>query len=360
MSDCPIPDQQSLSTSDVNSGISIALKAMGIQSCKTTTAAGGIVSLFPPGVGGAGATTSTGCEQVSAMSAAIAATQNVVTCTLNKVEADQVTTITQNNVINITYTGSIPIIINTSQINSSNITAVTQLDADQKLAIASSLTTGMQTFFDNAQKSKTGWLSTAEGAKSVKTLKTNLTQNVLNTVANTVIDSQIFTVTQGNTVNLTLTIGDPIVNSVISNPTANITQQNMTDYQAYQIVSTFFDQAFSTKEAGTFKTDFKNAADNESEGAASVIGALFSGGIVLLLFIVGGFVLVGGETGQTITKYIIPIGFVVSLIATIVLVKKKETTAAIISGVSAAAFAGLGAYSVLKIPATRKKTFIKR
>lgn len=361
MSNCSPPKQKDLSTDDLNKGTAIALQAMGIQSCKTTTAAAGGFTLIPPAAIAGGVTTSVGCEQVSAMAAAIAATQNVITCTLNTTTVENTTLITQDNFIEISYEGNVPLNLQISQINAVNIKCVSSLDAEQKVAITTALSSSMQTFFDNAQNSKTGWLSTTQGAKSIQTLKQNLTQNVINTVANEVVDSQAFSVQQNNKISLKLSTYDPITNSA-SSSVVNLSQQNMIEYQAYQLVSTFYNQIFSSTEAGDFKDNFKNEATNQSEGAESIVGPLLSAGLFVFLLIGGGLVLFGGSSIQSVAKYILPLGLMAAAVGSIVFGLKKKTAIAVALGIIAVLFGALEAYSLKQPPSTivRKRKGNKR
>lgn len=173
-----------------SAGLAAIMRAMGIDQCKSVTAAG--LSFFPPYV--LGATANIGCEQIAAIASSANAAQNVLQCSLFSSSQSKETTATQNLKINVTITKTIIedcniVIRQTSGIRVANYTA---LSSEVKEQMASTLDAALKGFIDSVQdQTKKGLFTQADGQKVVQSLTQNLNQLISQQSLTEVIQSQM-------------------------------------------------------------------------------------------------------------------------------------------------------------------------
>src|SRR5690242_10026714 len=91
----PIPPNEL--ESQAASGLATVMKAMGVESCKTSQLGG--ISLLPPFF--VGGTASVGCEQLSAQANAVQTAMQQTACILNIQNISSSTILNNNNTVNL-------------------------------------------------------------------------------------------------------------------------------------------------------------------------------------------------------------------------------------------------------------------
>ena len=344
MSNCPsVP---TLTDKDKTAGLAEALKQLGLQACKTVAAGGGGVSIIPPGFIAGGAAVNIGCEQVEVIGDSIAAMQNNISCIFNEVKASSSVEVSQSNkaVINIkNFSGALHI----EQRNYAGTTAISQLSQDQKAHVAAALDSSMKTFFVNLTRNKTGYLGSQQGQKVVESFQKSLSQNNITSSINKAINDFDATFSQTNYLVINIDGYDTFSAQKVPS-TIDLTQENINKYQASQLTSSFLSNIFNTRAGADFVDEIKNKITAESEG----ITTFMFGGVVLLLLILGGLALFGGQGVKQVTKYIIPIAAVAALVVAVIFGLKKRIALSIVSGIIALIFGGLEVLS-LRGPAAK-------
>lgn len=155
-----------------SAGLATLMQSMGIQSCKTVTAAGAI--LFPPGA--VGASTSIGCEQIAAIAGAIDSSQKVFQCAFTNQQASKSLTTNQILNVNIEIVDSIlkcDLIV--EQISNVAVMNYSEFDTQIQAQFTSTIQTTIQQLVDSIQKqTKEGLFTAADGQKTVQMMQQKL------------------------------------------------------------------------------------------------------------------------------------------------------------------------------------------
>jgi hypothetical protein len=317
-------------------GLAALMNSMGITSCKHITAGG--IEIIPPGaIGGEG---SVGCEQLFAQAQAVDSCQTQVTCIINKSVSSATTLDINQNELKLTISGSTIKCKNfniTQKITNDAkiLTNITQQTTDEIVASIKNMVNSMT---ENAEKQKTGFMASNDGQKSINNFVDACTSGSISDNINNYVNKALTKVFNENNQNI------KIDNSLIGCTDGDFTidQTILNRIQAATIVNSVINDIFNTTEGNEYIQQFKQALEQEGEGAAGIIGMLAIVGIIILL---GVPVFLGKEISN-VMKYILPIAMLGFIIAAIILGIKKETLPMILCIVGTVIFGGLEFVSI--------------
>lgn len=299
------------------------MRLLNIQSCKS--AAGGGVSLLPPIIGGA--TLQEGCETIQVVNASYQACMQAVQCVINQMKnCDNKDLIQLNTIyIEIGKGAKIKGDINARQVNGMKLVSANQFTNNVKTHLSQTMASEMKSMFEQFSKMKTGYLGTPQGQKQISNINKQITQNVLQEQINSSINNSIINISQKNKYTL-------ILNSQAEyDGIQNITQENILNLLASNIVGNSFSSVFDSSLISKFFDEFKQHGEQDNAG----IGELaLGGGLLFLVLIIGGFLMFGNTFVNNIIKYVVPLALITLLIMTVVFILTKNTVSAIICGIA--------------------------
>ena len=316
---CPTPAP---SSAEITDNIPNILKMMGIQSCVSNTVAGG--SIF---CGCAAADTlNIGCEQISVISQKYLQTVNVSTCILNSVSNNVSGSVIANNTINITATDHASISCNKFNIDQNiNIryVSVSAVSQEIKNNIVQQIQSFIKTTIESFQKSKTGYLASPQGQKSVQDALTQVNNNINSIISNTTVTDILNNVFGSNTINITL--GGY---STLSSENCKLTQNSLIDFAVQNMVQTAISNFLNQSSVTKLTTEMKNSQVSEALGP-DLIGGLV--GAIMVVIVLGLLVKFGGSQVKNILKYFLPILIIAGFALSIYFGVEKATIATIIT-----------------------------
>ena len=331
-------DQGAPTIDQQNASLAGILKAMGATAC--AEASGSINTPF----GGSAVGASFGCEQIAALQNQMTSAQQQVACVLSETSSSAKTLTVQINKINLTIKGYNFNSIKIDQSNDANVTVATSLTAQQNSDISNVLQSSLSSFLSASEKSDVEAGSVPDGQKAIaQTISSSRNYNAA-TVASNAISEVLSNISQNNTINLTLDGTDPISQGAINNVgNFELTQENIINYQASAIVNAFYSTIL--KQTGVTA---ETASAQVDQSATATVPQYSFGGILLIgAIVLAVFIFKGGSSTAKITKFIVPIVFLLSIVLAIIFGKLKNTIATVICSVIAA-FCGVLFYFSIK------------
>ena len=316
-------NQPDFSKAPTENELDSIMRLLNIQSCKS--ASGGGVSLIPPIIGGA--TLQEGCETIQVVNASYQACMQAVQCVINQMKnCDEKNLISVNQVRIVVGKGAkITGDINLTQKNKLQLVSANQFNSIVKTHLKTTMATEMKSMFEQFSKMKTGYLGTPQGQKQISNINKQITQSVFQEQINNSINNTVTNISNKNTYTL-------ILNSQAEyEGIQNITQENVLNLVATNIVGNSFSSVFDNSLISKFFDQFKQHGEQDNAG----IGELaLGGGLLFIVLIIGGFLMFGGTFVNNIIKYVVPLALIILLIMTVVFILTKNTMSAIISGIA--------------------------
>ena len=340
------------STLDMPDATASLLKAMGARTCSQGSLSGGAV-VFPAGAGAFSGSYNIGCEQINLIVSKIQTFQEAIACVLTKTEVSSEDSIAIVNEVSIQISGVQHVKITTAQVAGANVVFFQKLTASAKAQIADHTKAFIEEFASALQNSKTELSSNPQGQKNVEDFSKKITErDVQESITENVVNMSFKGVSK-NKVDIIINGYDTYSVSTDS-AVIDITQDNVFNYQAQQVVNTALDQMFSTDQGTAVKDEIRAEQQSVAWGLGSLVSKLTLAGIGLFLAIAGGLVLFGGGVVQSTMKYIVPLAMVALLVVAVVFGLKKNYVVAGIAGVSAVIAGGFEAISLKKAYTTEK------
>lgn len=320
------------SESERGDALASVLRALGAGPCKTTSAAGGAVILEPPGFGGGAVSTAVGCDQIDVVVDSVVAAQRNLNCLVREIVQAQGVVVKTRQVITLVI-NNMDLVknINIQQASNDQIVLLTYLNDTDKLNIADQLKQFNTDFFSSLQDSKTGYLHSAQGQKSISDFRKTFSQENINQVIQKTISTIEQNVDTDQEIKVEINGYDPMSVRYHELDSINISQDSYVLIKSSQILNTFLDAVFKTDEGQTLKQDITKGMKNESKGLESIIPNIFGAGIIILAIIAGGVFIFGGA----VSKYILPISLIASVAGSIYfgLEKPPKIVYSIIAGI---------------------------
>ena len=292
-------------TEEIQDNVPNILQMMGVESCKSAAAAGGSVFCGCAG----GAKLDIGCEQISVISSKYLQTKNISMCILNSVSNDIQGSVVANNKVYIKLTDyaqmkcenglTVDQSINVRFVNVNSVT--TEVKNDLVAQIQDFIKNTMQTL----QDSKTGYLATPQGQKSVQDALTQVNSNIESVINNTTVTSILSSVFGENEV--TIEVGG---HAVLEGSKCNITQDSIIDFAVQNMIQSAMTNVLNLSSMTSLINDMKNDQENKATGLDGLMNSM----IIIIVLVLCGLALFGGASISSVMKYIIPLSVVVSLV----------------------------------------------
>ncbi len=312
------------SKKEVEDNIPNILRAMGIQSCKNVAGGGGDIFCGC----GFGFSVNIGCEQISVISEKFLQTTNIITCILNTVKNTVETSAISENDIKLTINGNMDcdkgVNFNFNQTSYIDLVSINQVDNNIKNDIVNQIKDFIQETMKSIQDSKTDFLSTPGGQKSIQDALNSITKNMDTYINNNVVTELLTKASGENKIEL-------VINGNVKGSSCNLNfnQQSVIVLTSQNLISTVLTNAVKNDDFTKFLSDMSNYQKSEASGLGNILG---SAAIIIILMIVGGLVLFGGGSVSSIMKYIIPITIIAAIIVAVIFGKNKNYMVAGISG----------------------------
>jgi hypothetical protein len=270
------------------------LKAMGVQSCKSTSDSGSVMVCSLAALGCAAASndyqTSTGCEQISLQSQLNVALNSSTSCALNSaVNNTSVSTYQANQIqvklVNVQLTGDLNFTGN--QVNQVAGTVVNFSDSSVQMLLTNTMQSTIKNYADSLQGTANAAFSSPTAQKSISD-QVSAIQNIANSSAvSQIVQSTISDVVQQNGTLI------QVNGATAASLNINLQQLNVNDFVVQSITKNVLDATFGNNIA----TDIANAstvtqsqANTAPEHAKVSLGGLglASGifGLIWILFLV--------------------------------------------------------------------------
>lgn len=268
-----------------------AMSAMGVTTCTTETAGGGM-SFFGMG-GGASETVSTGCESVLATSSSYNTNVQTLNCQINSIKQSSTSSIVVNQTIRI-EAGDITVKgggqINLSQYNKGDMVSQTALQNQDQQQFSATNANSIKDAASSVQTDSAGWGSTQQGSKTIKTLSQNLnnttdSQNinqVVQTVFSTMYTAQGVVIKAG-------TIDIEGTGSVL-----NITQSDAVSLVSKTLATNVFSTSFKAANISDAISSMDQSLVNKNHGMFQDLGIGNPlSEIILAIIVIAGLGIVG-------------------------------------------------------------------